>query len=137
MADTSRNPNRPLSPHLQIYKPMLTMLMSIAHRITGTALYFGMLILAWWLIAAATSAAYFDYVNSLLSAPAGLALLFLFSWALFHHMLGGIRHFIWDTGRGFNLNTVEWLARFTLIGGLAINIAVWAYALRDKLTGLL
>ena len=128
MADTPKTANRPLSPHLQIYKPMLTMMMSIAHRITGTALYFGTLLVAWWLIAAATSPDYFEYVNSLLNSVYGRLVLFLFSWALFHHMLGGIRHFIWDTGRGFELNTVEWLARFTLVGGLAINLIVWAFA---------
>ncbi len=128
MADIPKPVKRPLSPHLLIYKPMLTMMMSIAHRITGVALYFGTLLLAWWLISAATSATYFDYVNSLLASPIGRLVLFLFSWALFHHMLGGIRHFIWDTGKGFDLNTVEWLAKFTLFGGFVITLIVWALA---------
>ena len=125
MADIPKAAQRPLSPHLQIYKPMLTMMMSIAHRITGVALYFGTLLLAWWLIAAATNEAYFNYVNDIAGSIYGHAVLFLFSWALFHHMLGGIRHFIWDTGRGFGLNTIEWLARLTLAGGLVINLIVW------------
>ena len=128
MADIPKTAPRPLSPHLQIYKPMLTMMMSIAHRITGFALYVGTLLLAWWLIAAASGPAYFDYVNGLLTTFIGRLVLFGFTWALFHHMLGGIRHFIWDTGKGFDLNTVEWLARLTLVGGLAITIIVWVVA---------
>ncbi len=128
MADIPKAAKRPLSPHLQIYKPMLTMMMSIAHRITGVALYLGTLLLAWWLIAAATNEAYFNFVNDLAGSVYGRLVLFAFSWALFHHMLGGIRHFIWDTGRGFGLNTVEWMARFTLVGGLAITVGVWYLA---------
>lgn len=65
MADAKSPADRPLSPHLQIYKPMLTMMMSIIHRITGAALYFGTLLLVWWLIAAATGPEYFDFVNGL------------------------------------------------------------------------
>ena len=128
MADIPKTASRPLSPHLQIYKPMLTMMMSIAHRITGVALYLGTLLVAWWLIAASTDAAYFGYVNDLLASPLGRLVLFGFSWALFHHMLGGLRHFIWDIGCGFELNTVEWMARLTLIGGLALTIIVWVLA---------
>ncbi|MGH1351666.1 MAG: succinate dehydrogenase, cytochrome b556 subunit [Methyloligellaceae bacterium] len=135
MADIPKAAKRPLSPHLQIYKPMLTMMMSIAHRITGVALYLGTLLLAWWLIAAATNEAYFTFVNELAGSVYGRLVLFGFSWALFHHMLGGIRHFIWDTGRGFDLNTVEWMARFTLVGGLAITLGVWYLAY--KMMGVL
>ncbi len=135
MADIPKAAKRPLSPHLQIYKPMLTMMMSIAHRITGVALYLGTLLLAWWLIAAASNEAYFNFVNELAGSVYGRLVLFGFSWALFHHMLGGIRHFIWDTGRGFDLNTVEWMARFTLVGGLAITLGVWYLAY--KMMGVL
>ena len=87
---------RPLSPHLQIYSPMLTMMMSIMNRLTGVGLYFGILIFTWWLMAAASGPAYFDWVNSLLDTMLGKLVLLLATWGFFHHMFGGIRHFIWD-----------------------------------------
>ena len=92
---------RPLSPHLQIYRPMLTMIMSIAHRITGAALYFGTLLLAWLLIAASTGADAYATAASCVNSLPGKLILFGFTWALFHHLLGGIRHVIWDSGHGF------------------------------------
>jgi succinate dehydrogenase / fumarate reductase cytochrome b subunit len=123
---------RPLSPHLQIYRPMLTMMMSIMHRITGAALYFGTLLLAWWLIAAATDARAFDTANGVLTSFLGRIVLLGFTWALFHHLLGGIRHFIWDTGRGMDHPEREYLAQATLVGGLVLTLVVWivAYAVR-------
>jgi len=119
---------RPLSPHLQIYRPMLTMMMSILHRITGAALYVGILLLLWWLVAAARSDASFDTVQGFFGHWFGRIVLFGFSWALIHHALGGIRHLLWDTGRGFDLKTVEWLARANLIGGIALTIILWVVA---------
>ncbi len=119
---------RPLSPHLQIYRPMLTMMMSIMHRITGMALYAGTLLLAWWLIAASTDARAFDTANSVLTSILGQIELLGFTWALFHHLFGGIRHFIWDTGRGMDHPEREYLAQATLIGGLALTVVVWVVA---------
>ena len=119
---------RPLSPHLQIYRPMLTMMMSIVHRITGMALYAGTLLLAWWLIAAATDARAFDTATSVLMSFLGRIVLLGFTWALFHHLLGGIRHFIWDTGRGMDHPEREYLAQATLIGGFVLTAVVWAVA---------
>jgi succinate dehydrogenase / fumarate reductase, cytochrome b subunit len=116
---------RPLSPHLQIYTPMLTMMMSIMHRITGIALYFGIVLLVWWLTAAAASDSYFDLVQAFFHHWFGRLVLFGFTWALLHHALGGLRHFIWDTGRGFDLKFVEWLARANLVGGLVLTILLW------------
>ena len=87
-------PYRPLSPHLQVYKLSLTMAMSIIHRITGVGLYLGTALVAWWLIAAASGPAQLDFVNSVLGHWLGQLVLLGFTWALFHHMLGGIRHFI-------------------------------------------
>ncbi|MCG8649892.1 MAG: succinate dehydrogenase, cytochrome b556 subunit [Pirellulales bacterium] len=126
MADAKTQGNRPLSPHLQIYKPMLTMMMSIAHRITGAGLYLGSLLLAWWLISAATGEAYFEYVSEIAGSFIGRLVLFLATWGLIHHMLGGIRHFIWDTGRGFDLDTIEIMAKASLIGAFGLTVAVWA-----------
>ncbi len=125
MADSSSSAGRPLSPHLQIYKPMLTMMMSILHRVTGAALYFGTLLLAWWLIAAAPGPAYFDLVNGFFASFIGRLILFGYTWALINHMLGGLRHLIWDTGRGFDLPTVELMARASIIASLALTVVVW------------
>jgi succinate dehydrogenase / fumarate reductase cytochrome b subunit len=120
---------RPLSPHLQIYKPLINMTMSILHRITGAANYFGTIILAWWLFAAATGKGYFDLVNGLLGTPIGLLLLVGYTWSVMHHMMGGIRHFIWDTGRGFSLASVNALSWATILLSLSITAAIWAVAL--------
>lgn len=120
---------RPLSPHLQIYSPLINMVMSIFHRITGAALYFGTILLAWWLIAAATGPAYFEFVNGLFGTWIGRLVLFGYTWALIHHMLGGIRHLIWDTGRGFDLVTVDRMAWGSIIGSVIITCAIWVAAL--------
>lgn len=124
----STNTKRPLSPHLQVYKPMLTMTMSIVHRITGVLLFFATVLLAWWLIAAAAGPAYFVYVESILTSFIGRLVLFVVTWALIHHALGGIKHLYWDTGRGFDLETVEKLAKGTLILSIILTFAVWALA---------
>jgi succinate dehydrogenase / fumarate reductase, cytochrome b subunit len=116
---------RPLSPHLQIYRPMLSMTMSILHRITGIGLALGLLGLVWWLSAAATSDAYFALVQGFFYNWFGRLVLFGMTWALFHHMLGGLRHFVWDTGHGFALNKVEWLVRANLIGSVVLTVLIW------------
>ena len=120
--------NRPLSPHLQIYKPMLTMMMSIVHRVTGFGLYFGTLLLVWWLIAAASPGAYARY-EWFASSIFGRLILFGYTWALIHHMLGGIRHLIWDVGYGFGAAEREWLAAANLIGSIAITVVLWIVGL--------
>jgi succinate dehydrogenase / fumarate reductase cytochrome b subunit len=117
---------RPLSPHLQIYRPMLTMMMSIAHRISGASLAVGFILLAWWLIAVSVGPEAFATVNGFFASLFGRFLLFLFSWALIHHMLGGIRHLIWDTGRGLDLVSIEVLAWATVIGSTVLTFALWA-----------
>jgi succinate dehydrogenase / fumarate reductase, cytochrome b subunit len=117
---------RPLSPHLQIYRPMLSMTMSIMHRITGVALASGFILLVWWFSAASISDEYFNYVNGFFSHWFGRVVMLGFTWALIHHMLGGLRHFVWDTGKGFALPKVEWLVRANLIGSIVLTILVWA-----------
>ncbi|MCB1502093.1 MAG: succinate dehydrogenase, cytochrome b556 subunit [Bauldia sp.] len=121
--------SRPLSPHLQIYRWAPTMVVSIAHRITGVALYFGTLLLAWWLIAAASGPKYFRFVNGLASSWIGLIVLFGFSWALIHHALGGVRHLIWDTGRGMGKPARDQLAIANIIGSVALTILLWIIGL--------
>lgn len=132
----SRSPatrQRPLSPHLTIYRPPITMTMSILHRITGGALYFGTLLLVWWLVAAATSEAYFDFVAWAFGSWIGRIVLLGYSWALTHHMLGGIRHFIWDTGAALEKRTASKLAWATLAGSLSLTLLIWiaGYAARE------
>lgn len=117
---------RPVSPHLQIYRWTPTMAMSIVHRATGIALYAGMLLVAWWLVAAATSPSWFDWANWLLGSWFGLLVLVGFSWALIHHALGGVRHYIWDTGVGLDKKTATTLSSLTLVGSLLLTAALWA-----------
>ena len=116
---------RPLSPHLQIYRGGLTMMMSIMHRITGAALFFGTVLLAWWLLAAASGPEAFADVQWVMGSIVGRLILFGYTWALIHHMLGGIRHLVWDTGHGFDLATVEATARAMLAGSVTLTIIVW------------
>src|SRR3984885_1063373 len=125
MAEAKGPAARPLSPHLQIYRPMLTMMMSIVHRITGAALYFGTLLLAWWLIAAASGPNAYALFQSVASSLIGRIALFGYTCALIHHMLGGVRHLIWDTGHGFGPAEREWLARANLIGSIVLTIILW------------
>jgi succinate dehydrogenase / fumarate reductase cytochrome b subunit len=122
---TSRLKDRPLSPHLQIYKPMLTMTMSIVHRITGGALYFGVLLLVWWLIAAAIGPNAYAALQWFMETWLGRLILFGYTWALIHHMLGGMRRLIWDMGYGFGANEREWLAAATLVGSIVFTILLW------------
>jgi succinate dehydrogenase / fumarate reductase cytochrome b subunit len=117
---------RPVSPHLQIYRWTPTMAMSIVHRATGIALYGGMLLVAWWLVAAATSPSWFDTANWLLGSWFGLLVLIGFSWALIHHALGGVRHYVWDTGMGLDKKTATTLSSLTLVASLLLTAALWA-----------
>jgi succinate dehydrogenase / fumarate reductase cytochrome b subunit len=119
---------RPLSPHLSIYRPMLTMMMSIVHRVTGAALYFGSLLLAWWLLATASGPNAYAKVQWFFGSFIGQIILLGFTWALLHHALGGIRHLIWDVGYGFGPNEREWLARATLFGSLVLSVILWLIA---------
>src|SRR5262249_56545598 len=109
MADVKAPVERRLSPPLFIYKPMLTMMMSIVHRITGGALYFGTLLIAWWLLAAASSPNAYAGIGSFMSSLFGRLILFGYTLALMHHMLGGIRHLILDTGPGLRPHERQWL----------------------------
>jgi len=124
--DQNAAAERPLSPHLQIYRPMLTMMMSIVHRITGFGNYFGVLLLAWWLNAAASPSAYARF-QWFASSWIGRLILFGYTWSVIHHMLGGIRHLIWDTGRGFGPKEREWLAAANLIASITITIVLWLF----------
>src|SRR4051812_39022367 len=120
--------DRPLSPHLQVYRWTLTMVLSILHRATGIALYFGTLLLAWWLIAAASGPRAYAYVQGFTGSFLGLLIVFAYTWALLHHLLGGIRHFIWDLGYGFKPSERETLSWAALIGGIGLTVLLWIAA---------
>jgi succinate dehydrogenase / fumarate reductase cytochrome b subunit len=122
---------RPLSPHLQIYRLEINMVMSIVHRLTGAALYFGTLLVAWVLIAAATGPDYFGFVTSLLATWPGQIVLFGYTWALLHHAAGGIRHFIWDTGHGYDLSTIDLLSWGSLAVSGTLTVLIWIYVLSN------
>jgi len=119
---------RPISPHLSIYRLSPTMVMSIVHRITGAALYFGTLLLALWLLAVSGSVSQFDFASRFFGSWFWQFILLGYTWALLHHMLGGIRHLIWDTGAGFEPKERQFLAVATLIGSLVLTAIVWALA---------
>ena len=125
MSHSPATRDRPLSPHLTIYRPTITMTMSIVHRITSCALYVGTLLVAWWLTAAAGPQSYFDFVNGIFGSWFGQLVLLGYTWALMHHMLGGIRHFVWDTGAGLEKHTASKIAWATLIGSVILTILIW------------
>jgi succinate dehydrogenase / fumarate reductase cytochrome b subunit len=123
---------RPLSPHLQIYRWSWTMAMSVFHRVTAAALYGGTLLLALWLVAAASGPAAFDTAQAVAGSWPGRIVLFGYTWALMHHMLGGLRHLIWDMGHGFDAANRMNMARFTLFISVPLTVLIWivAYAVR-------
>jgi succinate dehydrogenase / fumarate reductase cytochrome b subunit len=132
MAHPKAPPQRPLSPHLQIYRWPVTMVMSILNRITGGALYVGTVLLAAWLLAAAAGPRAFDTAQAIAGSPLGLLVLFGYTWALMHHMLGGLRHFIWDLGFGHGPVERTWLSYATIIGSVAVTVAIWAIVLLTR-----
>ncbi|MGP9812986.1 succinate dehydrogenase, cytochrome b556 subunit [Rhodopseudomonas sp. NSM] len=119
---------RPLSPHMQAYRWSLTMALSIVHRATGIALYFGTLLLAWWLIACAAGPAAYANVQAFTGSWIGRLILFGYTWALMHHLLSGVRHFVWDLGYGFKTADREWLTWAALIGGIVSTVLLWVIA---------
>jgi succinate dehydrogenase / fumarate reductase cytochrome b subunit len=128
MAEAKATIERPLSPHMFAYRWRINMVMSIAHRLTGVALYVGTLLLAAWLVAVAGGERSFVAVNALFAHPLGKLVLFGYTWALVHHLLGGVRHLIWDSGRGLRIAEVNILSWLTIILSVALTLAMWASA---------
>ncbi len=114
---------RPLSPHIGIYKPQITSILSISHRISGFALYIGAVVLAWWIIA--NIYGYASCINSLVASGMGRAFLMLWSAALFYHMLNGIRHLFWDMGKGFEIRTVNITGILVIVGTILMTVFSW------------
>ncbi len=125
MADIKVSVARPLSPHLQIYRLTLTFVMSGLHRITGALLYFGTLLFVWWLIAAASGPGAYGWFTWAAGTYIGQLVLLGYTFTFIHHMLGGIRHLIWDTGRGFGPSEREWLSLATIVGSVGITLVLW------------
>ena len=125
MAEARARIERPLSPHLQIYRWSWTMAMSIFHRVTGTANYLGTALVAVWLLAMASSPAAYERVQWFFGSIVGQLILFGYTWSLLHHMLGGVRHLVWDFGHGMEPGTRMNMARFTLIGSAALTLLIW------------
>ncbi|WP_319546148.1 succinate dehydrogenase, cytochrome b556 subunit [Ruegeria conchae] len=125
MADVNRG-NRPLSPHLTIYRPQMTSISSIMVRITGLASFGLALLVVWWLLAAATSAGAYDLINGLMTSFLGDLVMFGAAWAIFYHMLGRLRHVIWDLGYCVNVEVSEkmGIGMFVLATLLALITAV-------------
>ncbi|MEM9576444.1 MAG: succinate dehydrogenase, cytochrome b556 subunit [Pseudomonadota bacterium] len=118
MADVNRG-NRPLSPHLTIYRPQLTSVTSILTRITGNALLISALLVVWWFLAAATSPAYFAVADDVLTSWFGDLVMTLSLLGLWYHTLAGVRHLIWDQGVGLDLETAYKLG-YAVIGGSVV-----------------
>jgi succinate dehydrogenase / fumarate reductase cytochrome b subunit len=115
MSEMNRG-NRPLSPHLTIYRPQMSSITSIFVRLTGIGLMLGFVLVIWWLLAAATGPGYFAFVDGLLTSWLGILIMVLSLWALWYHFLGGVRHLIWDMGYGFEIKTADMMG-YVMIGG--------------------
>lgn len=115
MADVNRG-NRPLSPHLQIYRPQMTSITSIFNRITGNAMLLAALLIVWWLLAASFGPEYFAVADGVITSWLGDLVMLLSVWALWYHLLAGVRHLIWDAGYGFEIKQAETMG-YVIIGG--------------------
>jgi len=124
---------RPLSPHIQIYRWPITMAMSIAHRVSGGALYFGTLFLAAWLIALASGEEAFNFVNGFFDSVIGRTILFLYTLGLVHHLVGGVRHLFWDSRPALLDKQLATRTAWATIGiSLVLSLGIWliGYGLR-------
>jgi succinate dehydrogenase / fumarate reductase, cytochrome b subunit len=120
---------RPLSPHIQIYKPQISSVLSILHRLTGIGLAVGTLLLTWWLTAAAYGVAAFTHAQGFMASWFGQLLLLGFSFAFFYHLCNGIRHLFWDMGKGFDLDTATKTGWLVVIAAVALTAIAWWYGL--------
>ncbi len=117
--------DRPLSPHLQVYRPQFTSVLSILHRLTGVALGLGALLLVYWLAAAAAGPAWFEGARAVAGSWFGWLVLLGFTWALFYHLCNGIRHLFWDIGMGFELATARLTGGCVVLASFALTGAAW------------
>ncbi len=123
------NTQRPLSPHMQVYRPQLTSVLSITHRATGIALSVGLVVLVWWLSSAAAGAQAYDRTADLLGSVIGRVMLFGFTFSFFYHLCNGIRHLMWDIGKGFEIAQIYASGWAVVIAATALTVLTWAVAL--------
>ena len=116
---------RPLSPHLQIYRPQITSVLSILHRMTGVALAVGTLLLVYWLVAAAIGPQAYAAAQDFVSSKLGRLLLLGWTWALFYHLCNGIRHLVWDAGYGFELDTLAKSGWVVVAVSVGLTLVAW------------
>ena len=121
MADVNRG-HRPLSPHLMIYRPQLTSITSIFVRITGNAVIVAALMIVWWFAAAATGPEAFARANGFVTSWFGDLVLFLSVWAMWYHLLGGLRHLIWDSGHALEVDKSETMGLIMIVGSVLLTI---------------
>ena len=121
--------NRPLSPHLQVYRWQLTSVLSILHRLTGVFLSLGAIALVWWLFAAASGDAAFAVVQCAIASWAGRLFLIGWSFALFYHLANGIRHLVWDAGVGFDIKTTYATGWTVVVAAAALTAFAWVWAI--------
>ena len=119
---------RPLSPHLQVYKPQLTSVLSVFHRGTGIVLAIGTLLVAYWLSAIATGPEAFATASGILGSWFGKLVLFGWTWALFYHLCNGIRHLLWDSGFGFDIPTTYLSGKVVLAASVVLTVLLWLIA---------
>ena len=117
---------RPLSPHLQIYRPQLTSIMSISHRATGAALTAGTLLLCLWLVALAAGDGWYSVAATVIGHPIGIFILFGYSLVLVYHALNGVRHLTWDCGIGLTIPGVYRSGQIVLLLTVVITTSIWA-----------
>lgn len=122
------NTNRPLSPHLQVYKPQLTSVMSILHRMTGAALAVGALMMAWWLVAAALGEGAYQGFSNFAGSPLGLFMLFGWTFCFYYHLFNGVRHLLWDMVFLFKIDNAYRAGYVVLALTAVATIATWACA---------
>ena len=120
---------RPISPHLQVYKPQITSVLSIFHRITGVALTFGLILLVAWIFTLSLGEEYFEYFVMFIKSWFGLLILFGFTFALNYHLCNGIRHLFWDAGYGYEIETVHKSGLAVLVVSSVLTILIWYLAL--------
>ena len=117
--------DRPLSPHLQVYRPQLTSVLSILHRLSGLLLGLGTIALVGWLMAAAGGGHSFKIAQFAAGSIPGRILLFGWTLSLVYHLLNGIRHLVWDTGRGLEIHQVYWSGRLVVAATIVLTLAIW------------
>jgi len=119
------NSGRPLSPHLSVYRWPITMTLSILHRATGVGMSVGLIILAAWLVQAAAGPEQYQYFRATMASPFGKILLVGWTFAFFLHFCNGIRHLVWDTGRGFEMRQVNASAWTVVFLSVVFTAGFW------------